>query len=613
MKSTTKFGAIVASVASVAVLAIGSVSNANPTFGFTRLGGVNRFDTARLIATRTFASAPTAVLANAYSHADALVGAFVAGDPSRQAPVLLTATNSLPAETASALRTLQTTKVVVMGGANAVGEPVVRQLAAMGITVERLSGITRYDTAAFAARRFAAAGIGRVDSMSTAFVASGLNYADALAASPMSFASRLPIVLTDPASLPAAASATLVQLGIRQVIITGGIAAVSSAVEQQIRALGITVTRVSGANRQATAVALAEMALARLGFSTSQVGLARGDDAADALAFAARLGAKRAPLLFTLSASSLAEETAAYLKAHAQTLTSGDIAGGVAAISSSVEQKATSIAAGLLSGLPTASLGSRPELTGAQVVRMVSAAQASAEPVGVRVRFAFDEALGTALSVTRSAKFHVVEASGIRHTGSATIAPALDAIDKTVATVVFPTVDTAAEQSALSLATVDIGAVIDPTSLTNPTGSVPLISISGIPASGLTAGPDLRSVTAIPTVDGATGALRLLTVQWRFDEPITGTANAAKFRLLTAAGMAMACAEAATVGDADGLIRSVRCSSFRSVSMEDASAIPASIGLTDVAAAVMATVDDAAVVALDAGRSNAEAALAILR
>ena len=87
----------------------------------------------------------------------------------------------------------------------------------------------------------------------------GTNFADALAAGPAVYAGAgvgakpFPLVLTDGTALSASALSTLTNL--TKVVIVGGTAAVSAAVEASIKALpGMTIAyRLAGADRTLTA------------------------------------------------------------------------------------------------------------------------------------------------------------------------------------------------------------------------------------------------------------------------------------------------------------------------------------------------------------------------
>ncbi len=88
-------------------------------------------------------------------------------------------------------------------------------------------------------------------------IASGLAFPDALAGAALAGSVDGPILLTDPNKLPAPLDNYLVDKKPSIVHILGGPGAVSTAVENEIKALqglsGVTINRLAGTNRYATA------------------------------------------------------------------------------------------------------------------------------------------------------------------------------------------------------------------------------------------------------------------------------------------------------------------------------------------------------------------------
>jgi putative cell wall-binding protein len=84
----------------------------------SRIFGADRYATAAAVAGKFGTGVPAAYVANGTGFADALAGAALAG--SQGSPVLLTKATSVPTDTASRLRQLQTDTVVVLGGTGAV-------------------------------------------------------------------------------------------------------------------------------------------------------------------------------------------------------------------------------------------------------------------------------------------------------------------------------------------------------------------------------------------------------------------------------------------------------------------------------------------------------------
>ena len=326
-------------------------AGAAPGFGFTRLAGADRFDTARRIAVATFGTAETVLLARADLFPDALSGSYLAGSTGQGAPILLTEVNRLPQATNEALSTLGTNRVILLGGPAAISPAVEAELRSRNLQVERIGGRDRFETSQQIAERLGAANVGSVDGERTAVVSSGRNFPDALSGGPVAFGRRLPSLLTDTNTLPTPTRNALTNLGIKRVFLLGGTSAVSGNVETQIQSLGITVERFGGANRQATAVLVANLAIQRLGFDDTHINLARGDAFSDALTGGPHSGdesdggttpgAPSAPIILSVSPTILGSESADFLRTRSTTLRDGHIFGGPAAISTAVEDEAT--------------------------------------------------------------------------------------------------------------------------------------------------------------------------------------------------------------------------------------------------------------------------------
>lgn len=298
-----------------------------PQAGLTRLSGGDRYATAIAIARDAFpAGCATAVLATGAGFADALAASGLAG--ALGGPVLLTPRAGLPAGLVSALGPggLGVRDVVIVGGTAAVSPAVESALRGAGFGVTRLAGANRYETAAAVARRVVAlegAAFG-----GSVFVARGDGFADALAAAPLAYAGRGPILLTAPTALPPSTRSAIAAVGATGAVVIGGTAAVSPAVAGQ---LGVPVTRVAGADRFTTASALASHAFGRGWTDFGYVGFAKGADYPDGLTGGAAAGVRGGVLLLT-DTSRLPGVTADALISHRADLQGGAVYGGPNAV-----------------------------------------------------------------------------------------------------------------------------------------------------------------------------------------------------------------------------------------------------------------------------------------
>lgn len=296
---------------------------------FTRIAGVDRYGTSAQTAAK-FGSASTVILASGeVGHSvDALSAAYLAGVNS--APILLTRNGFTPPEVLAQILASGARNIVIIGGGGVVGDPQLTALQGAGYTVTRLGGPDRYTTAA---QVIAAAG---KPAGTTALLASGTVFADALGAGPLSYAKGLPLAITDPTVLPAATLTALQNAGITHVLILGGAAAISQNVRNQLTAAGITVAApFAGQDRSQTSTLLAQYEIAHYGFTTTAVNVASGSttaDGADALGGAALSGKQLRPLLITNNTNDPGSITT-YLSTITATLTTGTLFGGVSAIS----------------------------------------------------------------------------------------------------------------------------------------------------------------------------------------------------------------------------------------------------------------------------------------
>jgi len=251
-----------------------------------RAWGPNRYATAAAVSSMAFDTADGVLVALGTNFPDALVAAAVGGH--EHLPVLLTMSNSLPAETIAEIIRLHPTTAYIVGGTAVIGPAVEQQLGTLVKTVHRLWGANRYETATAVSREF-------YPSATEVFVASGENFPDALvAASPAGFKGA-PVLLTRRDQLPATTLAEINRLNPTTIYVIGGTAAISATTAGELAPSG-TVIRLAGANRYETARAVADSFYGDdcLG---SWAFLAYGGSFPDALVAAAAAGSFRMPVL----------------------------------------------------------------------------------------------------------------------------------------------------------------------------------------------------------------------------------------------------------------------------------------------------------------------------
>lgn len=190
--------------------------------------------------------------------------------------------------------------------------------------VTRISGANRYATAA---------AISAVDRSYSGYVvlARGDHYADALAGVPLAALYEAPILLTPVNSLAPETRTEIEALSAHTIIILGGTAAVGEAVEEELEDMGLTVDRIKGANRYATAAAISERVAP---YGSHVAVIASGMDYPDALAAASYAGRLSYPILL-VEKGKVPEDTVAALEDLGVTETV--LVGGSAVVSDAVK------------------------------------------------------------------------------------------------------------------------------------------------------------------------------------------------------------------------------------------------------------------------------------
>lgn len=271
-----------------------------------RLFNTDRYQTAAVVSEHAFPSgADIAYLVSGEIFADGLSAGAAAAQEG--GPVLLSTRASLPPATASELARLDPTTVVIVGGTPSLSAEVEAEVRAVdpGMSVVRVAGADRFETSRMIAER-------AFESASSAFIATGLRFPDALAAGPAAAARSGPVLLVDGgrASLDAATEATLESLGVAWAGVVGGEDAVSRGILEDLDA-ELDVRRFAGTNRFATAVALLEVFSA-----VDTVYIASGERFEDAIAGAAAAGARDAAMLLARQACMPSSTLAALESLH---------------------------------------------------------------------------------------------------------------------------------------------------------------------------------------------------------------------------------------------------------------------------------------------------------
>ncbi|MEI3846434.1 MULTISPECIES: cell wall-binding repeat-containing protein [unclassified Microbacterium] len=187
-----------------------------------RIGGSDRYATASAIVEKVFTADDSIVIATGRGFADALAAGAAAG--SAGDPLLLVdgAQPALPDATLTALDRWNVSRVTIAGGVGAVDVGIEQQLRTAGFEVGRLAGADRFATADEIATTYFGA------NPPSAFLATGLDFPDALSAGARAGALHAPVLLTRTDCVPAPTSGLVAGVG-SHLFVVGGEGVVSAA------------------------------------------------------------------------------------------------------------------------------------------------------------------------------------------------------------------------------------------------------------------------------------------------------------------------------------------------------------------------------------------------
>ena len=193
--------------------------------------------------------------------------------------------------------------------------------------VARISGDDRFSTSARVSAEAFPTGA------RTVFIASGLNFPDALSAAALAGAAGGPLLLVQATSVPPVILAELRRLDPDRIVVAGGSGVVSDAVLATLRTITPSVTRVFGVDRYDTSRALARHAYGTAG--SPVVYVATGTGFADALAAGPAAASVNAPVVLVPGGASAVDAATLTLLRQLGT-TRVVIVGGVGVVSEGI-------------------------------------------------------------------------------------------------------------------------------------------------------------------------------------------------------------------------------------------------------------------------------------
>ncbi len=154
-----------------------------------KLTGYDRYETATKVSQSSFDKSDNVVIVNSQGQADALAATPFA--KLKNAPILLTNNKALDSKTKEEIKRLQAKNIYLVGGNAVIEESVVKELKAMNLKVERISGDDRYETALEVSKK-----LGDISQIAVVNGVTGLS--DAVSIAPVAANKNMPILFSSP-------------------------------------------------------------------------------------------------------------------------------------------------------------------------------------------------------------------------------------------------------------------------------------------------------------------------------------------------------------------------------------------------------------------------------
>lgn len=147
----------------------------------------------------------------------------------------------------------------------------------------------------------------------TVIIANAYSYADALAGVPLAEAVNAPILLTSGSALEREVITEIKRLGARKAYILGGTLVINESVQNSLKQNNVAATRLSGANRYETAIAIAKELELRSDRSISTFFVASAANFPDALAISPVAAIQGNPIVYISPTGKVDDKTAEFI------------------------------------------------------------------------------------------------------------------------------------------------------------------------------------------------------------------------------------------------------------------------------------------------------------
>lgn len=270
-----------------ALKAVGIIDKNKVDFKTVKLVGDTRYSTAIKISQNGWDSADNVVIVNSSAMADALSATPFAR--AKNAPLLLTQSESLNEKTQKELKRLKAKNVYIVGGTAVVSDNVVSNLKSLGLKVERISGDSRYNTSFEVAKR-----LGNISQVAVVNGESGIP--DAISIAPVAASNNMPIILSSPVDGTKVFDDYIKRNNIKKSYVIGGNEAVSNDILNKLP----NAKRLGGSDRNETNAAIINEFYKNDDINSIYVakdGMKREDELIDALSIGVLASRHSSPVL----------------------------------------------------------------------------------------------------------------------------------------------------------------------------------------------------------------------------------------------------------------------------------------------------------------------------
>ncbi|NYE05880.1 putative cell wall-binding protein/flagellar motor switch/type III secretory pathway protein FliN [Bacillus niacini] len=212
------------------------------------LVGDTRYATAVKVAQIGWKTADTVLLVNGFSIVDGLTATPLAS--AKDAPILLTATDSIPQQTWNEITRLRAKEIILIGGTSVISPKVEKELVAKGYKVTRIGGANRKDTSLLIAKE-----LDKLVDASMVYVAYGFGEPDALSIAAQAGLKKQPIILADKTSVPTDTMAWLKTEDLTDAYFIGGESVIGPGIINEMDKIisrNVQANRISGLSRHET-------------------------------------------------------------------------------------------------------------------------------------------------------------------------------------------------------------------------------------------------------------------------------------------------------------------------------------------------------------------------